>query len=55
MEDDAIYKQAVSHIKDLVDYVLKECDRFADGYNYDKEWVRDRFREEFNKKKSDLN
>lgn len=52
MEADAIYKQAVSDVKDLVDDVLSECDSFADRYDYEKEWVRDRFREEFNKKKS---
>lgn len=52
MEDDAIYKQAVSDVKDLVDYILSECDSFADRYSYDKKWVRDRFGEEFNKKKS---
>lgn len=55
MEDDTIYKQAISDVKSLVYYVLGECDSFADRYNYDKEWVRDRFREEFNKKKSKLN
>lgn len=52
MKADVIYKQAVSDVKDLVDYVLNECDSFADRYDYDKEWVRDRFREEFSKKKS---
>ena len=51
MEDDALYKQAAFDVKDLVDYVLSECDNFANRYNYDKEWVRERFREEFNKKK----
>lgn len=51
MEDNTIYKQAVSDVKDLVNYVLRECDSFADRYNYDKEWVADRFREEFNKKR----
>lgn len=55
MEDEAVYKQAVCDVKDLVDYVLGECNIFADKYHYDKEWVRDRFREEFNKKKSKLN
>ena len=49
LSGDKLYKQAVSDVKDLVEYVLNECDEFSDRYNYEKEWVRDRFREEFNK------
>lgn len=55
MDDGILYKQAVSDVKKLVDYALNECNVFADRYNYDKEWVMDRFREEFNKKKNKLN
>lgn len=54
-EDDILYKQAVSNVRKLVDYVLDECDVFADEYNYDREWFMDRFREEFNKKRNKLN
>ena len=50
-DDDRLYKQAVSDVQNLVDYVLRECDEFADRYNYEREWVRNRFREEFNRKK----
>jgi len=51
MDNDVLYKQAVSDVKELVEYVISECDEFADRYNYDKEWVRERFREEFNRRK----
>jgi hypothetical protein len=50
-EQNLLYEQAVTDVKNLVDDVLDECDRFADIYSYDKDWVRDRFREEFNKKR----
>lgn len=53
MAENDLYEQAVSDVKNLVEYVLNECDEFADKYDYDKEWVRDRFREEFNKRKKD--
>ena len=55
LSEDELYKQAVSDVKELVNYVLSECDDFADKYNYDKEWVRERFREEFNKLKRKIN
>lgn len=55
MAGNDLYKQAVSDVKNLVEYVINECDDFADKYNYDKEWFRDRFREEFNKRKKDMN
>jgi len=54
MTEDDLYKQAVSDVKDLVEYVINECDDFADKYNYDKEWFRDRFREEFNGRKKKM-
>ncbi len=54
MSDDALYKQAVENVKNLVDYVLNEYDVFAEKYDYDREWVRDRFRTEFNKRKKEI-
>lgn len=49
MDGDSLYKQAMSDIKELVDYVLSKCNSFAEKHDYDKEWVKDRFKEEFNK------
>lgn len=50
-EYDPLYKQAVSDIKLLVEDVLEQCVDFADQYNYEKEWVFERFRTEFNRVK----
>ena len=49
MGEDDLYKQAVEDIKRLVSDVKDQCEQFADEYNYEKEWVFSRFREELNK------
>lgn len=53
--DDALYKQAMKRIDDLVEEVLQKCDEVADENYYEREWVLDRFREKFNKAKRKLN
>lgn len=49
MNDNELYKQAVADIKSLVADVKEQCEGFANRYDYDREWVLLRFREEFNK------
>lgn len=49
MEDDKLYMQAMEDVKELVNTVIEQCEEFADEYYYEKHWVVDRFREEFNK------
>lgn len=49
MTDDNLYKQAMKDVKELVNTVMEQCKEFADEYDYEKFWVADRFREEFNK------
>jgi hypothetical protein len=49
MDEDKLYKQAMKDIKVLVSEVKEQCEQFAEEYNYEKEWVFDRFREILNK------
>ncbi|MFQ8922582.1 MAG: hypothetical protein ACLR60_11860 [Clostridium paraputrificum] len=49
MGEDDLYKQAVKDIKRLVADVKEQCEQFAEEYDYEKDWVFDRFRNEFNK------
>lgn len=49
MDGDALYKMAVRQMKRLADNVLLEVEMFADNNNYEKEWVLERFKEEFSK------
>lgn len=48
MSDDIIYKQAVKEIKNLAEHVMKDIQEFAEEHDYEKAWVVERFREEFN-------
>lgn len=47
--DDALYKQAVKEMKSLAGHVMQDIQEFADEHDYEKLWVVDKFREEFNK------
>lgn len=49
MGEDDLYKQAVKDIKRLVDDVKEQCEYFAEEYDYEKDWVFSRFKEELNK------
>ncbi|MEG0371234.1 MAG: hypothetical protein RR645_02965 [Clostridium sp.] len=49
MDKDELYEQAMKDIRVLVNDVKEQCEQFAEEYNYEKEWVFDRFREALNK------
>ena len=49
--DDQLYLQAMAVVDRLVEDVLKTCGEVADENHFEKEWVLDRFREQFNKAK----
>lgn len=49
MTDKIIYDEAVERINSLCEDVLEDCANFADGYDYDYEWVLDTFQEQFSK------
>jgi hypothetical protein len=51
MTEDALYKQAMKRIDELVEEVLQICDEVADENHYQREWVLDQFRDKFNKAK----
>lgn len=46
---DAIYNQAVKEMKSLAEHVMQDIQEFADEHDYEKSWVVERFREEFNR------
>ncbi len=46
---DAIYNQAVKEMKSLAEHVMQDIQEFADEHDYEKTWVVERFREEFNR------
>ncbi|WP_066297798.1 hypothetical protein [Bacillus sp. FJAT-29937] len=53
-EDEMLYKQAMKRIAELVEEVFLIFDEVADENQYEREWVLDRFRAEFNKAKRTL-
>jgi hypothetical protein len=50
-DEDKLYKEAMDRINDLIEEVMQTCFDVADENDYDREWVLDRFREQFNKAK----
>lgn len=48
------YNEAIENVDKLCQSALEDCIDFADLYNYDKEWVLDRFQEQFSKLKGGL-
>lgn len=52
MEEELFYKLAMKEMNNLAEDVLNECIEFADSHDYDKEWVVDRFQEQFQKVKA---
>ncbi len=49
--DKEIYDKAINDIKNLCLDILQDCIDFADNNAYDREWVIDRFQEQFSKEK----
>lgn len=47
VEGDALYKQAMKRIDELVKEVFQKCDEVADENHYEREWVLDKFRTRF--------
>lgn len=52
MEEELFHKLAMKEMNNLAEDVLNECIEFADSHDYDKEWVVDRFQEQFQKVKA---
>lgn len=52
MGGDELYKKAMSEMNDLANDVIEQCVDFADSNDYEKEWVLDRFQEQFSKAKA---
>lgn len=53
-EDADFYNKAVENVDKLCKSALEDCIDFANQYNYDKEWVLDKFQEQFQKLKRRL-
>lgn len=49
MGEDELYKKAMKSVKRLVNDVKEQCEQFAEKYDYEKDWVFGRFKEELNK------
>lgn len=52
MDEELLYKLAMKEMNNLAEDVLDECIEFADSHDYDKEWVIERFQEQFQKVKA---
>lgn len=50
MNDIFLLQKANKDVDRLVDYVLQDIQETADNYDYQREWVIEKFREKFNKK-----
>ncbi|MFC5402279.1 hypothetical protein [Cohnella soli] len=50
-EEDKLYKQAMKCVAALVDEVIKRCDEVAEENHFERDWVLDKFREQFSKAK----
>lgn len=53
-EDVDFYNKAIENVNKLCQSALEDCIDFANRYNYDKEWVLNRFQEQFSKIKGRL-
>lgn len=47
MSEKELYNQALKEVTELAVDVIEQCFEFASKHNYDKEWVIDRFQEQF--------
>lgn len=52
MEEELFYKLAMKKMNNLAEDVFNECIDFANSHDYDKEWVIERFQEQFQKVKT---
>lgn len=52
MSEDELYEKAMSEMNSLAYDVIEQCVDFADSNDYEKEWVLDRFQEQFLKAKA---
>jgi Leu/Phe-tRNA-protein transferase len=50
-DEDKLYKEAMDRINELVEDVMQTCEEVADENDYERTWVLERFREQFNKVK----
>lgn len=54
MNEEKFYTNALKEVTELAVDVIEQCADFADRNNYDKEWVLDRFQEQFSRAKRDF-
>ena len=47
MQEKELYDKAVKEVKELAVDVIEQCLNFADRNDYDKEWIMDKFLEQF--------
>lgn len=52
MSENELYKKAMSEMNVLANDIIEQCVDFADSNDYEKEWVLDRFQEQFSKAKA---
>ena len=54
MDEEVFYDTALKEVTELAVDVIEQCSAFADRNDYDKEWVIDRFQEQFSRAKKDF-
>lgn len=54
MSEKELYDTALKEVTELAVNVIEQCCNFADRNNYDKEWVVERFQEQFQRAKKDF-
>lgn len=53
-DEEKLLRKAESDIESLVDYVIKELKDFSDLYDYEYDWVVERFTSVFHKKRREM-
>lgn len=54
MKEKEFYDTALKEVTELAIDVIEQCFDFANRNDYDKEWVLDRFQEQFSRAKKDF-
>lgn len=54
LEEKELYDTALKEVTELAVDVIEQCFDFANRNDYDKEWVLDRFQEQFSRAKKDF-
>ena len=54
MDEEVFYDTALKEVTELAVDVIEQCFNFANRNDYDKEWVLDRFHEQFSRAKKDF-